>query len=413
MRSKDTLFLYTFDYPCDKTALEQYVNTELNAIHSVYKKVYIFPINYNDIGFEIPENTTVVDISLYSKTNLASKMFFLILSFWQTIIEGIKSENRNFFKQPLKKVKFFYSSARIANNLENFIKVIGIDNTKVVHFSYWFSSWALSLSILKDKRKIKDFYSRGHQADVYFDNDMFHSYFQYYKVKKTTKVFAISDHATSFFQSKFKGFRHKFETSYLGVDNNFLNPSNRPNDPLHIVSCSKIINHKRNHLICEVLQAIDVPVKWTHYGLLDGGYDLYNRAFEKLKENKFIEINFKGLQANEQILDDYKNIPIDLFFSTSEREGLSFAMIEVLSFGIPILATDINGTKEICNENTGHLMPLNFELSEAVDFIKTIYQSRPNLKLRQDCVDYFNRNFKAETNFLNFHKKLVVTNNAN
>jgi glycosyltransferase involved in cell wall biosynthesis len=413
MRSKDTLFLYTFDYPCDKTALEQYVNTELNVIHSAYKKIYIFPINYKDVGFDIPKNVTVVDISLYSKTNLISKILFLIQSILQTITEGIKSKNKNFFKRVLIKVMFFYSSVQLANNLNNFIKANGIDNTKVLHFSYWFSSWVLSLSILKRKGKIKNFYSRAHQADVYFDNEMFHSYFHHYKVKHITKVFAISNHATDFLQTKFGKFKNKFETAYLGVTNNFLNPVSEIDKPVHIVSCSKIIYHKRNHLTCEVLQAIDFPVKWTHYGLLDGGYDLYNQAFEKLKENKFVEIDFRGLQPNERILNDYKSTSIDLFFSTSEREGLSFAMIEALSFGIPILATDINGTKEICNEITGHLMPLNFELSDALNFIKTIRQNKPNSKLRDACRNYFIENFMAETNFLKFHEKLIIAEDDN
>ncbi len=45
-----------------------------------------------------------------------------------------------------------------------------------------------------------------------------------------------------------------------------------------------------------------------------------------------------------------------MVISTSRYEGLSLAHLEALAAGVPVIATDVGGTSEIGNENTGMVL---------------------------------------------------------
>ena len=46
---------------------------------------------------------------------------------------------------------------------------------------------------------------------------------------------------------------------------------------------------------------------------------------------------------------------IDLFINTSSSEGVPVSIMEALSVGIPIIATDVGGTKEIVTKTTARI----------------------------------------------------------
>ena len=45
--------------------------------------------------------------------------------------------------------------------------------------------------------------------------------------------------------------------------------------------------------------------------------------------------------------DFYKENPVDLFVNVSTTEGLPISIMEAISFGIPVLATNVGGTHEV------------------------------------------------------------------
>ena len=48
--------------------------------------------------------------------------------------------------------------------------------------------------------------------------------------------------------------------------------------------------------------------------------------------------------------------PIDIFINVSSSEGLPVAIMEAISFDIPIIATNVGGTSEIVTPETGILI---------------------------------------------------------
>jgi len=72
-----------------------------------------------------------------------------------------------------------------------------------------------------------------------------------------------------------------------------------------------------------------------------------------------------GLQENINFLGYRKDIPallclIDIFISTSRREGLPRSIMEAMAAGKPIVATDVRGNRDLVQDDVnGYLVPLN------------------------------------------------------
>jgi len=128
----------------------------------------------------------------------------------------------------------------------------------------------------------------------------------------------------------------------------------------------------------------------------DKGHEFLVRGLYELK--KITQKNFMMLLANDgPLLDDTKNLVknlgldnnvkfigfvenikelyylSDLYINSSEHEALSFAILEVLACGIPLIATDIAGNPDIINTatNCGILVEYNnpVELAKKINLI--------------------------------------------
>ena len=57
------------------------------------------------------------------------------------------------------------------------------------------------------------------------------------------------------------------------------------------------------------------------------------------------------------LLDLYSEGRFDAFVLPSLHEGISVALIEAMSRGLPVVATDVGGTRELLTDGTGQLIP--------------------------------------------------------
>ena len=80
------------------------------------------------------------------------------------------------------------------------------------------------------------------------------------------------------------------------------------------------------------------------------------------------------LYINEQIKDFYRYGETDCFITTSLTEGMPMSIIEALSFGIPIIATDVGGIHEQIDGN-GILLKSNPTVEEVGQAIIDIVDS--------------------------------------
>lgn len=114
----------------------------------------------------------------------------------------------------------------------------------------------------------------------------------------------------------------------------------------HVVSCSHVIPLKRVPLIIEGLARItDMEICWTHFGTGSHYGETVKYAEELLGGLKNISYEMPGFVAVEEIMRFYAENCVDCFLTTSSTEGSPVSVQEAMSFGIPIIATEVGRSR--------------------------------------------------------------------
>ena len=69
------------------------------------------------------------------------------------------------------------------------------------------------------------------------------------------------------------------------------------------------------------------------------------------------QVTFLGNVDHTELLDSYSEGRYDAFVLPSLHEGISIALIEAMSRGLPAIATDVGGTRELLTAGSGQLIP--------------------------------------------------------
>jgi glycosyltransferase involved in cell wall biosynthesis len=395
---KKDLFFFTRSYPYGNG--EAFIENELNFLAPFFETIYLFHKSKTESKRKVPSNVKLIYIE--PPTNKSKKYAFKKNSFlFLTLVwnEFLFSRQKKMFINNLK-----YNLSHILNCIyySNEIKT-RVENQPVNNsyfYSYWFFDWNFSLSILKSKRVIKKNYTRAHRFDLYEETEKSNYLpLRRFCLKNTDKVFAISRMGENYLKSIYPKFKNKLFCSYLGTKDFGVNPKSVVSSPIHIVSCSNVNQVKRVHLIIETLGHIKIPAKWTHIG--DGALlQKIKISAEKLPNNIITE--FKGSLSQIELFNFYKNEPIDIFINCSASEGIPVSIMEAISFGIPVIATNVGGTCEIVNKETGFLIEKDFNAMELAREITNLKKSESYIQLRTMAREYWKEHFFSDTNYSSF-----------
>jgi glycosyltransferase involved in cell wall biosynthesis len=225
------------------------------------------------------------------------------------------------------------------------------------------------------------------------------------------KIFTISSHGQDYLKNKYPEYSNKIDISRLGVKEQESLSKKSEDNTFRIVSCSYLNPVKRVDLIIDSIastsEKINKKISWIHFG--DGPLrnELENKAKEKFK-GKNADYDFKGNVMNKEILSYYKNNSVDLFLNLSSSEGLPVSIMEAISFGIPVIATDVGGTKDIVNSKNGALLNADPSVEEVAEKIKSIIEMNKEdfEKLKENAFKIFNEKVNARINYNEFIEKI-------
>lgn len=327
--------------------------------------------------------------------------------FWREVhSEDIKPIN-------LKKIKTLLSYISKANETANFVskEVIrsGYDKDELVFYSYWMDH--LSLAAIKLARKYNGkAIARCHGYDVY-PRDGNYVVMQRYLTRNLDRIFPIAEDGKRTICALFdKSARitDKIHVFRLGTVDHGLNPIPRENDIFTVVSCSNVVPLKRVDLIFDAINSIKkFKIRWIHFG--DGA--AFDELKDKVAKSKTIhEIELRGRQSNQAVMEFYKTTPIHLLINLSTSEGIPVSMMEALSFGIPCIGTDVGGVHEIIeNGVSGFLIPENSTATRVASELCMVKDmpSDQMISLRESSRNLWLERYQGEKNYRNFVKYIM------
>lgn len=311
----------------------------------------------------------------------------------------------------IRSLSSFMRALYISDKIQEILLKYSHANETKVLLSFWFGSFASSLALLKQRKLISAIVvTRAHGVDLYEERIPIirHIPFRNHQLKHFDLVLPVSNKGSEYLKRKYPQYSGKIHTSYLGTS--FYGRSILKEDKIFtIVSCAKIRNLKRVYLVPQILMKINFPVRWVHIGgedTQDPTWNLFDSAMNNLKKGRDdIEVRMMGEMSNYDVLNYYKNESINLFLSVSETEGLPVSIMEAISAGIPVMATDVGGCCEIVTPLSGILIPKDFNSEAVARQIEVFALSEYNTQAYRDKVyNFWKSNFDIEANYSKFYE---------
>lgn len=412
---KNTLIVLNY-----QREIPPFMQTILHYANQIFKRVlYITPEMYNDnrSGCDA-DKLEVVQLPrsmwrkalLKSPITLANKETFLMISLGKTE----KKLNRGFFKNILTYAvcsemlkEGFFKTARDRN--------IDLDDSVIL--CTWFDVCAYAASLIKRKAPQIPVFSFAHAFEVKTQvNPYVYLSYNLSKHLACTRINFISTTVMEQYKRQMSKYYldnislNNLCVGYLGSKKSSKKMSLPSTDgTLRVLSCSSAVALKRMEKIVDVLSLVDkVEIKWTHIG--DGPLlkKIQIEAEKKLENKTNIKFEFLGHFENGRVHKFYSEQPVDVFINLSDSEGLPVSIMESMSYGIPVIATDVGGTCEIVNEKTGFLIPKDFQPQKVAEIITnfSLLSKEEKQKYREAAYEMWESKFDGEKNSLKMLSEL-------
>lgn len=292
---------------------------------------------------------------------------------------------------------------------KSFLKKLKNSGPLVLYF-YWGDNLCWLIPYLKKNKLTANckIVLRLHGSDLYEELHSGYAPLREEIFSDADLIVTVSDNGKNYLQHKYPTFKNKINVSRLGVFDNGLNPY-ASSGTFHIISVSNLVALKRVDLIFESLQRTSVNIVWHHFG--DGPLtDQLRGQFKTAREG--LKVVLHGFVDNKALMNFYKTQSLDLFLNLSTSEGVPVSIMEALSFGIPVIATNVGGTSELVNDTLGKLIDPTFEPDQLAATIDSqLKGSRVETEtFRKNARLAFELKASADTNYKSFYedlKKLV------
>lgn len=401
---KRQLILLTSHFPF--AGGENFLALELPVLANKFDEIIVLTSSSpSNLVCELPSNCRLERMNLgMTKTD----KFRALKGIFSSIFWEERSHIKTQYSQPLKlntirtMLVSMFRGQKVKSKLE-ILRKEGEGEKKYL-YSYWCDDTALGIALYKDAHPETVCISRVHGWDLYFERSAI-AYLPFRKKIQTTlnRIFTVSEKGKWYAENVWKAPKaSNIEVAYLGVL-----PQEKLTVPVReefiVVTCSNLIELKRVGLWIDALSLIkNEAIHWIHFG--DGvlRHQLENQAKTKLSSP--ILFQFIGHMENNVVLENYKSLQPDLFVNLSSTEGLPVSIMEAMSFGIPVMATDVGGTSEIVNEENGILLNSNPSAVEVKESFMKFMQSPLEMRTLKSASAYatWKSKFDAEKNYSDF-----------
>lgn len=395
------LVVFTSHYPYYPG--EQFFETEIGFLAKEFDKIYLVPVSRVDPDSEkrpVPANAETLSID--SSRNILALLPFI---YFKDIAKEITS-NMRILTSPasLKKMmSYLYRRYIIDRWLYEFLYNKKSDD--VYLYSYWMNEPAYAIAKYKRYRLLGNVKKicRAHAHELY--RELYHPAYLPFRqdiISNIDRIFPISQDGLDYLKRNYEIDDKKLVLARLGVKDNNILSSKSPDSVLRIATCSRLVSIKRIPLLARSLKLIkDINIEWTHMG---GGpeEETVKEIVKSMPQN--IKVHLTGDIPNSDVMNFYRTHPVDLFLNVSQNEGLPVSIMEAISYGIPVIATDVGAVKEIVTEKIGILLKKDLESETLANAIIGFYQLDESAKdkMRKNARAMYLKNYNCENNYKKF-----------
>lgn len=407
------LYVITNNFPYVADGGEvMFVEPELKVLATEQLHLTVAPVRQYGEMLSVPEGVSV-DLSLGQR--LAQSSLTLLVSFifgcftsrhdrylFTEIVRSFSLGRRAF----VRALSWACGASQTRRWLESKLSDDGVGI-----YTYWNTAHTVGCAQLLDRDRLLAVVTRVHGYDLYVER---HSPqyipFREFLLSSITRVFSISQAGVAYLLNNYR-VRERVVLARLGTDDPGFRCQPSDDGAIRIVSCSFVVPVKRLELVVSVVAELRrrEPEKtfiWTHIG--GGGY------FDDFKKFAVARLGSEGFQLtghldNSQVLEFYKNNPVDLFINLSESEGIPVSMMEASSVGVPIVATDVGGVSEIVTSKNGCLVSRDPTIEEVVEAVASVLSvcGANGFSLRRAARLLWEERFNASRNYKVFSTEIV------
>lgn len=376
-KRNNALVLVTTGYPTGLETESSFIRPEIGVLAKHFDKVIVAPrIDYGRSDEPLPDGVSV-DRQFAGMPTAKDKLRALISpELWRDLIADLPQIRS--LTSLRRSMAISTGKLLFRRKLKQLLRRHSLDPKQTTVYTFWFDFATEAAATIPGLHSVV---SRAHRYDLYEEEEFISRAARRRTLKKMRGVYVCSLSGEEYLKTKYPEYADRIHTSYLGtLEHTPLPKSAEPEPPtLHkpdvtLFCCARLEEVKR---VPQQLQAVsawarrhpELNVRWIHAG--DGGERTkLEETARALPDN--VTVSLLGGIGNEDVHSLLGSGEVDALLLTSSSEGLPVVLMEAMSHGVPVLATDVGGVREIVDETTGELLPSEFsqeEFSAALDHL--------------------------------------------
>jgi len=193
-------------------------------------------------------------------------------------------------------------------------------------------------------------------------------------MQSSAKIICNSDHLIDETVERFSIPRQKIALIHNGIEQPKV-IANQSSQKISIVVLANFISYKGHEDLLKSIPNLKIPVHFTFYGEGNTKSKIIQQISEMGLEN-MVTIT-KSQSKNKNFLAEYQ-----FGVHPSETEGLSNAILEEISYGLPVIARNVGGNHHLVKNNENGLLLDDFNphtLAKAIDYLSGSIEVRKKM----------------------------------
>lgn len=408
------LFIFTTSYPFESGGEKNFLHEEIKHLQKKFNRIILVPRHLKGVRDDLPVAVEVEKsysnyLNRFNKLNLLAKILASKFLYKEILNRPILL----LYPKAIIRLLAFLAGALMTKEWVNqWLIKNKQQNEKILFYTYWFDHAALGIGLLKKQFPPIRLVSRAHGYDIYEEYYYNPPYWPCRQLclSLVDCLFTASHAGLQYLKARYPKFSPRYEVALLGVPDPRFSTQFSTDETFRILSCSMLVEVKRVDLILAGITVAahlrpEQKFEWHHIGNGIRRNELQKKANDMfpLTANAY----FLEYQSKESLMKFYKEHAIDVFINASSTEGTPVAVMEAISCGIPIIATNVGGNPEIVSERNGILLSANpspEEIAQAI--LKLLDNPEMAQQMRIESRKVWQESYNAETNFQNFAEKL-------